>query len=157
MNNLPEDNTPWYKQFWPWFLILLPFSVVIASVITFIIAQKNPPSLVSSNYYKEGLAINANKQLEENAKKLGLSATVSTNNTAITVYLNGAESRQAQLLVELRHATLEQYDQNLSLVKIIDDIYQAPFNLPKQGKWYISIKDPSNTWEITKTSTLSNK
>ncbi|MBV1875558.1 MAG: FixH family protein, partial [Cycloclasticus sp.] len=83
MNNLPEDNTPWYKQFWPWFLILLPFSVVIASVITFIIAQKNPPSLVSSNYYKEGLAINASKQLEENAKKLGLSATVSTNNTCL--------------------------------------------------------------------------
>jgi len=157
MKNLSEDNIPWYKQFWPWFLILLPLTVVIASVITFIIAQGNPPSLVSTNYYKEGLAINASRQLEVNAKKLGLSATVSTNSTAITVHLNGPQSQQTQLLVELRHATLEQYDQSLSLVKIADGIYQAPFNLPKQGKWYISIKDPSNAWEIKKTSTLNNK
>ncbi len=26
--------TPWYKQFWPWFLIALPASVVVASLIT---------------------------------------------------------------------------------------------------------------------------
>lgn len=157
MNNLHEDNTPWYKQFWPWFLICLPLTVVIASVITFIIAQGNPPSLVNNNYYKEGLAINTNKQLEENARKLGLSATVSTNSTAITIHLNGATSQQTQLLVELRHATLEQYDQSLNLVKIANGIYQVPFSLPKQGKWYISIKDPSNAWEIKKTSTLNNK
>ena len=157
MHNLSEDTLPWYKQFWPWFLILLPLTVVIASVITFIIAQNNKPSLVSGNYYKEGLAINSNKKLEETAKKLGLTATISTNSTAITIQLANLENQPAQILVKLRHATISQHDQSLSLVKIADGIYQSPFILPKQGKWYISINDPSHTWEIKSVSYLSNK
>ncbi len=157
MHNLSEDTLPWYKQFWPWFLILLPLTVVIASVITFIIAQNNKPSLVSGNYYKEGLAINSNKKLEETAKKLGLTATISTNSTAITLQLANLENQPAQILVKLRHATISQHDQSLSLVKIADGIYQSPFILPKQGKWYISINDPSHTWEIKSVSYLSNK
>jgi len=157
MHNLSEDTLPWYKQFWPWFLILLPLTVVIASVITFIIAQNNKPSLVSGNYYKEGLAINSNKKLEETAKKLGLTATISTNSTAITLQLANLENQPAQILVKLRHATISQHDQSLSLVKIADGIYQSPFILPKPGKWYISINDPSHTWEIKSVSYLSNK
>ncbi|OUR87769.1 nitrogen fixation protein FixH [Cycloclasticus sp. 44_32_T64] len=157
MHNLSEDTLPWYKQFWPWFLILLPLTVVIASVITFIIAQNNKPSLVSGNYYKEGLAINSNKKLEETAKKLGLTATISTNSTAITLQLANLENQPAQILVKLRHATISQHDQSLSLVKIADGIYQSPFILPKQGKWYISINDPTHTWEIKSVSYLSNK
>lgn len=157
MESSAEDNLPWYKQFWPWFLILLPLTVVVAGVITFLIAQGNPPSLVSTDYYKEGLAINVNKQLEENAKKLGLSATIDINSTALTIQLNGLKSQPAQLLVKLRHSTLSQHDQSLSLAKIADSTYQTPFTLPKRGKWYISIKEPSNAWEIQKTSFLNKK
>ncbi len=43
MNN--EQAKPWYKQFWPWFLIALPGSVVIASFITIAIAVENAPQI----------------------------------------------------------------------------------------------------------------
>ncbi|MGB0238664.1 MAG: FixH family protein [Cycloclasticus sp.] len=154
MEHIPDDNLPWYKQFWPWFLILLPLTVVIASVITFFISQKNPPSLVTTDYYKEGLAININKQLEENAKKLGLSATVTIDSQFFTIQLSGLRSQPSQLLVDLKHATLSQYDQSLKLMPIANSTYQTPFQLPKPGKWYISIKEPSHAWEIKKTSLL---
>lgn len=40
-----QNSTPWYKQFWPWFLIALPGSVVIASFITIGIAVENAPTI----------------------------------------------------------------------------------------------------------------
>ena len=66
------QTTPWYKQFWPWFLLFLPACAVVASISTFIIAQKNSPSLVIKNYYKEGLAFNSKAKLLTKAKELGI-------------------------------------------------------------------------------------
>ena len=37
---------PWYKQFWPWFIIALPASVVIASFFTLYLAVSNPDQLI---------------------------------------------------------------------------------------------------------------
>jgi len=39
-------NVPWYKQFWPWFIIALPASAVIASFITLWLAISNPVQLI---------------------------------------------------------------------------------------------------------------
>lgn len=145
-----ESILPWYKQFWPWFLILLPLSVVIASVITFVIAQNNKPALVSGNYYKEGLAINASKKLEENARQLGLTADLIVNGTTLTVHLNGLKVEPPNLIVDLRHSTISQHDKSLTLARIAKGVYQSPFILPKVGKWYIDIKDVDHEWEIKK-------
>ncbi|MEQ8516343.1 MAG: FixH family protein, partial [Chromatocurvus sp.] len=49
------DNTgsePWYRQFWPWFLIVLPGTVVVASIATLIIAVRGSDDLVVDEYYK---------------------------------------------------------------------------------------------------------
>jgi hypothetical protein len=40
------DIEPWYKQFWPWFIIALPASVVVASFFTLWLAVTNPDHLV---------------------------------------------------------------------------------------------------------------
>jgi len=48
-----ESTTPvvesWYKQFWPWFLIALPGSVVIASMFTITLAVQNAPIIVQKD------------------------------------------------------------------------------------------------------------
>jgi hypothetical protein len=46
------DTKPWYKQFWPWFLIALPGSVVIASMLTIGIAIENAPTITQNNLGK---------------------------------------------------------------------------------------------------------
>ena len=43
---MPGPDTPWYRQFWPWFIIALPASVVIASFFTLWLAISNPDHLV---------------------------------------------------------------------------------------------------------------
>ncbi len=43
---VPGHDTPWYRQFWPWFIIALPAAAVIASFITFYLAVSRPDYLV---------------------------------------------------------------------------------------------------------------
>ena len=37
---------PWYRQFWPWFIIALPAATIIAGIITFYLALSRPVQLV---------------------------------------------------------------------------------------------------------------
>ena len=74
-SNMNELN-PWYKQFWPWFLMALPATAVIGGIITIVIAMTNPDGLVKDDYYKAGLGINRTLEREQQATTLGLSAAV---------------------------------------------------------------------------------
>ena len=38
---------PWYKQFWPWMIMGLPASVVVASIVTYFIALDGIDSVIS--------------------------------------------------------------------------------------------------------------
>ena len=40
------DTKPWYRQFWPWFIIALPASAVVASLYTVSLAVRTTDSLV---------------------------------------------------------------------------------------------------------------
>ena len=41
-----QDTKPWYRQFWPWFIICLPASAVVASLYTVSLAVRTTDSLV---------------------------------------------------------------------------------------------------------------
>ncbi len=51
-------DKPWFKQFWPWFLIILPGSVVIACLITIYLAFRYADTVISETYYKDNVEIN---------------------------------------------------------------------------------------------------
>ncbi|HET8709821.1 MAG TPA: FixH family protein [Spongiibacteraceae bacterium] len=53
----PTPHKPWYKQFWPWFLIALPSAAVIASFITLYIAITKADQVVQDNYEQHGLTV----------------------------------------------------------------------------------------------------
>ena len=53
-----DVEKPWYRQFWPWFLIALPAISVVAGLSTLTIAVLNQDSLVRDDWYKDGKAIN---------------------------------------------------------------------------------------------------
>lgn len=40
---------PWFKQFWPWFIISIPACGVIAGIATVIIATQNAPHMTQNN------------------------------------------------------------------------------------------------------------
>ena len=44
MNNAVLQPKPWYREFWPWFLMSLPATAVIAGVATVVIAIQSADS-----------------------------------------------------------------------------------------------------------------
>ena len=100
------DTKPWYAQFWPWFLISLPATVVVAGFVTLYIANKHSDDLVANEPYKEGLAIN--RQLEKKliAEQLGIEARFqflgAGDEKRVEVQLSGAEEDE-HLKLALSH------------------------------------------------------
>ena len=94
-NNKVDEK--WYQQFWPWFLIALPGTVVVACFYTLYIALTYPHSMVDDSYYKEGLAINKTLAQDREATALGLRAQVSfftgENSDQVDVALMGKRNR----------------------------------------------------------------
>ena len=57
MNNFTSSKTEkWYTQFWPWFLIILPGTVVLASLITIYLAASQPKDTLDHDITKFGLS-----------------------------------------------------------------------------------------------------
>ena len=69
---------PWYRQGWPWFLIALPATAVVAGIVTLVIAAKTFDGMVVDDYYKEGRAIVQTIGRVEHARELGLRAALRT-------------------------------------------------------------------------------
>jgi uncharacterized protein len=103
---LRTDEKKWYRQFWPWFLIALPASVIVACFYTFYLILHNPLSMVKQDYYQEGLTINKNIDELKRAKQLGLLAKIRLQeNRTLHLELTPAESinTAASLTLQFNH------------------------------------------------------
>lgn len=49
---------PWYRHRWPWFIMLGPAAVMLATAVTVWFALRTPDAMVVDDYYKQGKAIN---------------------------------------------------------------------------------------------------
>lgn len=78
MKETPDQAAiaPWYRQFWPWFLIALPAVAIFASSMLIWKSTEYPVDLVNDDYYKDGLAINQTLDKDRFAHRLGLTAAV---------------------------------------------------------------------------------
>lgn len=98
-----NEQQAWYKQFWPWFLIILPMCAVIASFATLKIAMDNSDSLVAEEYYKKGKAINMDLSKIQYARQIGMQFLVSVNDGAITLEQHGGPAYDAALKIGRAH------------------------------------------------------
>ncbi|MCU7960798.1 MAG: FixH family protein [gamma proteobacterium symbiont of Bathyaustriella thionipta] len=146
------DTEPWYRQFWPWFLIFFPAAAVVAGIATLIIAIKTDDGLVTDNYYKKGLAINKDIHLQQKAETLGIAATLDkTDNEHLRVHLtlNGNQSRPGHLSVILTHPTLGEQDRQLTLLPLPDSSdYIALIGEHIAANWHVHIYPPDHQWTI---------
>ena len=138
---------PWYRQLWPWLLISGPAAVLVAGAVTLWLAVRSADGLVAEDYYKQGLAINKRLAREDEARRLGIDATVTLAVSKITVRLTGQEPDA--LFVHLAHATRAGHDLRLRLTPVAPGTYEAELEPLARGHWRVVIEDPRGTWRIS--------
>jgi len=138
----------WYRQRWPWLLMLGPGAVLVAGAVTTWIAFASADGLVVDDYYKQGLAVNRVLAKEEEAKRLGISADVRLGGGEIAVRLAG--QHPPALFVQLAHATRAGLDVRLRLAPGADGAYRAELAPLAPGRWQIVIEDPRGSWRLAR-------
>ena len=112
-----KDTKPWYRQFWPWFLIILPSVVVVAALYTVYLAFQHADAVVVDDYYTEGRAINVSLALDDRARELGLSATVTVDRLTgeVLVAVEGNPAPTTEMDLHFFHPARPDLDQTITL------------------------------------------
>lgn len=97
---------PWYRQRWPWLLMVPPLAAVIGGIVTIVLAVRSNDGMVADDYYKRGLAINVELSRSQRARELGLLAEVrATGESAgdsVQVRLTGERALPAEAALRIR-------------------------------------------------------
>jgi hypothetical protein len=155
MNTQEYDTLPWYRQFWPWFIIALPTTAVIASFATLFIAVTNAPDLVIEDYTRIGEISMAQLDRDRRATELDLHATVTFRATdnpqqqLLSIRLRGNDNARlpARIILKSVHSTLPSLDVEAELASS-DGYYSGIFPL-LIGTYNLHIVDPERSWKLS--------
>ena len=101
-HTMTAPPVPWYRQLWPWLLMLMPACAVVGGVITFWLAATTNNSLVVDDYYREGRAINMQLARDEAAASMGLSGSLSRQADAAVLQLHSTAGAALPPFVTVR-------------------------------------------------------
>ncbi|WP_346796207.1 FixH family protein [Halomonas sp. Bachu 37] len=156
-----SDVPPWYKQFWPWFLIGLLFSSIAFSTLYLVMSIKFYDGSVQQDYYKDGLAINEQLAKQEHAQTLSLAASllVDSRTGDIVVDLEG-ERRPDQLHLSLIFPTAGGRDRSLVLDHLHGGRYVTVIDEPLRHRWYLQLQPSAGRdaeWRLTGEATFPSE
>ncbi|XZG68735.1 FixH family protein [Chitinibacteraceae bacterium HSL-7] len=140
---------PWYKHFWPWFLIAIPAVSVVGGIAMMYLAVTTNDGLVTADYYKEGRAINEVLDRDHKAAALGLTAQIllGDDSRSVRVLLN--KPITGQIVLKLQHPTREGFDQHLPLHAESPLVYTAKLDKAlDQPRWLIELADDAQQWRL---------
>lgn len=148
---------PWYRQFWPWYLIGLLALGVFGSGVLVVSAIDHQDPLVVDNYYKEGLAINRTLDRQRAAQTLGLQAMAHYDAAegVLSIHLHANQAITApSLRLQFVHATLANRDYSVNLIRQSADVYRAQLKSLKPGNWDLMLEPQDKVWRLDAHLTL---
>lgn len=144
-----EDTKPWYRQFWPWALMVMPMTAVVAGLYTYSLAASGSSGLVVDDYYKAGKAINRSLEKGHKAAALGLQGKLALDGQSVRLTLDMAEVQsQQQLVLKLFHATFADRDQSVLLSKAGAGEWTGQIHALSAGKWYAHLLPLDESWRL---------
>lgn len=150
-----RDTQPWYKQFWPWFLILFPALAVVGGLSLFWTAHTTFDGMVVDDYYREGRAIDRTIARSAKAAELGLVADVTVRATELSLVLQSSTGATLPptLKLTIAHPTRGGQDQELLMVGR-NGVFSTPTEPLTTGRWLLQIEDESRSWRLNGTVNL---
>lgn len=148
-----SKQTPWYRNHWPWLLMLGPTLVIIAGIFTMWLAFTREDAMVMDDYYQEGRAINQDLRRDQVAKEKGLSFTLDYD--AQQGQLKGrVQTRHAPWVGALQlhfiHPTQPAADKHIVLHTDAAGDFTAPFPMLQKTRWKILLEDQEKQWRLTR-------
>ncbi|MEJ2256539.1 MAG: FixH family protein [Woeseiaceae bacterium] len=152
-----EDTKPWYRQFWPWFIIALPAAAVIGGLTTLWIAVQTTDSLVVRS--EDGVRNATDRRIaaERFASRANLAALVDINpeTGVVSAVMRSGELRAVPpaLEFELSHPAFADRDQTITLVQAMPDAHGNPvwvghFTSIPEGRFYAALS-AGDTWRLS--------
>ena len=155
----PDSLTPWYKQFWPWFVISIPIITIIAGISMITIASYKPDPIVTDDYYKSGLAINKTIAQGKHALALGQRGKLlfESGSKQIVLMLSGKDYPE-QLSLQLTHPTVKEQDLTLNLRQENNkQKYSVTLDSPLEGKRYLVLESKDQSWRLVGSGVFPSK
>ena len=148
-------NRPWYKEFWPWFLIAVPVATLIMGGVLLKLAISTEDSLVVDDYYKEGKAINATLDKQAIAKKKNITTDLKIEDGSVALeFHSGIPQEGNAVKLSFYHVTLQERDVSVLLSRDANGIYRGFIEQNLDGKWRVSLTPFDESWKIQKTLQL---
>lgn len=149
---LTKDIQPWYRQGWPWFLIAIPATAVLAGAVTLWLAITTWDGLVVDDYYQQGKAIEKTIGRSVRAREMGLVADFRLRAEEVSVRLSAAQGvvLPPTVVLTIAHPTRAGQDQKL-LLKGRDGTFAGAVAPLSTGRWLIQLEDEAQTWRLTET------
>jgi hypothetical protein len=148
-------NRPWYKEFWPWFLIAVPVATLIMGGVLLKLAISTEDSLVVDDYYKEGKAINATLDKQAIAKKKNITTDLTIEDGSVALeFHSGIPQEGNAVKLSFYHVTLQERDVSVLLSRDANGIYRGFIEQNLDGKWRVSLTPFDESWKIQKTLQL---
>jgi len=147
---LKNIGKPWYKEPWPWFLMLGPGLVIVGAVFTIWLAVVSNDGLVTDDYYKQGLAVNQLLQRDREASKLGVHADLmrSGQNLRLLVATRDSAAMPEVLRLRLAHPTLNVKDQLIEMKSEGAGFFGGVLAADVAGRWHVTLEDPAGQWRL---------
>lgn len=144
------DTVPWYKQRWPWLLMIGPGLVIVAGIVTAWLAIISNDGLVTDDYYKEGLAVNQQLQRDKGAAQHGLHGDLmrADLNLRLMLVSDAGEPLPDTVILKLSHPTLAGHDQSVKMTSEGAGFYRGSLESSIVGRWLVSAEDPAGEWRL---------
>lgn len=152
-----EDTQPWYRQFWPWFIIALPAASVVGGLTTLWISMQTTDSLVVRSDDDVQIVAERRALADRLAAEMNLAALIDIDldSGAIVLTMRSGDlgTLPVALQLEFSHPAFADRDQRIALNRALSDeagnpVWSGHFVDIPNGRWYVSLIS-NDDWRLS--------